>query len=71
MDPGGRDNYWVRHKRGLSASVQYGRWPFPAIRANAQRNVMAIVKNLKHREKAFRGSNTDSTGSASGNGGRP
>lgn len=71
MDAGARADYWVRTNLGLSASVRYGRWQFPVIQLNAQRNVATTVEILFHPEKLFQCSCTNATASASGNGGRP
>jgi membrane-associated phospholipid phosphatase len=64
-DAGARGDYWMRSNLGLSASVQYGRWLFPVIQPNAQRNVTATVEILFQPEKLFQSSGRDSANGAS------
>jgi hypothetical protein len=71
MDAGGRGHNRVHSNLGLLASVQYGRWLFPAIQPNTQRNVTVMVEILIFQEKLFQRSSAKATRSASGNGGRP
>jgi membrane-associated phospholipid phosphatase len=68
-DAGVRGDYWVRPNLGLSASVQYERWLFPAIQPNAARNVTATVQILFEPHKLFQHVGETLTGAAAG--GRP
>ncbi|MFI5094774.1 MAG: capsule assembly Wzi family protein [Candidatus Acidiferrales bacterium] len=70
-DLGARGDYWLRSNLGLSASVQYERWLFPAIQPNAQRDVSVTVGIVFQPQKLFQRTSADGMGSMSGNGGRP
>jgi membrane-associated phospholipid phosphatase len=70
-DVGARGDYWVRSNLSLSTSVQYERWLFPVIHANAQENVSATVEILFQPQKLFRRAAGGSIGAESGTGGRP
>jgi len=60
-DVGARGDYWVRPNLSVSTTVQYERWLFPVIQANATSNVSATVEVLFQPQKLFQGlsRNTD------------
>ena len=70
-DVGARSDYWVRPIIGLSATVQYERWLFPAIQPNAQRDVSASLEILFAPQKLFRRSHAGSGEPDSSKGGQP
>jgi hypothetical protein len=70
-DVGAQGDYLVRSNLSLSASVQYERWLFPVIQANAERNVTASVQIKFEPQKLFQRSSTNGMASTSGDGGRP
>jgi hypothetical protein len=70
-DAGVRGDYWLRSNLSVSASVQYERWLIPVIQPNGSTNVSATVEILFQPQKLFRRSSPSTTGSDSGDGGRP
>ena len=62
-DIGIRHDYWMRPSVGLSTTLQYERWLFPVIQANAERNVSATVEIQFQPQKLFRhGADGDTRG---------
>ena len=53
-DFGIRGDYWVRSNLSFSAAVQYERWLFPVIQANAEKNVSATIEILFQPQKLLR-----------------
>jgi hypothetical protein len=70
-DAGVRGDYWLRSNLSVSASVQYERWLIPVIQPNESTNVSATVEILFQPQKLFQRSVPRTTGSDSGDGGRP
>jgi hypothetical protein len=70
-DVGLQSDVWVRPNIGISASVQYERWQFPAIQANISRNVTATVQIKFEPHKLFQHFVANEAGTALGTGARP
>jgi len=70
-DAGVRGDYWLRTNLSVSASVQYERWLIPVIQPNESTNVSATIEILFQPQKLFQRSGLGTTGTDSGDGGRP
>ncbi len=61
-DVGVRNDYWLRPSLGISTTLQYERWLFPVIQANASRNVSATVEIQFQPQKLFRSGDSEKSG---------